>query len=118
MSIIGEVIDNSVARQIEVRQKLRGKQDRNNTDLSILNNTNAWLKLASSVRVISQTDTEISASTAENKVISTPTYNSSTKGYEEVEADISSGERRLREIGLDNTGKFTGNQLAKKDCSI
>ncbi len=114
MSIIGEVIDNSVARQIEVRQKLRGKQDRNNTDLSILNNTNAWLKLASSVRVISQTDTEISASTAENKVISTPTYNSSTKGYEEVEADISSGERRLREIGLDNTGKFTGNQLAKK----
>jgi hypothetical protein len=114
MSIIGESIEGGVALQIGVRQRLHGKQGRNNTDLNILNNTNAWLKLASSVRVISQTDTEISASTAENKEKSTPTYNASTEGYEEVEANISSGERRLRDIGLDNTGKFTGNQLAKK----
>ena len=114
MSIIGETIDGGVALQIGVRQRLHGKQDRNNTDLNILNNTNAWLKLASSVRVISQTDTEISASTDVNKVESTPTYNSTTGGYEEVEVNISSGERRLRDIGLDNTGKFTGNQLARK----
>ena len=114
MSIIGEQIDPSVAIQMQVRQRLRGKQDRNNTDLNLLYNTNAWLKLASSVRVISQTDTEISSSTAENKIESIPTYNQTTGEYEEEDSNISSGEKRLRDIGLDNTGEFTGNQLAKK----
>ena len=114
MSIIGEKIDPSVAIQIQVRQRLRGKQERDNTDLTLLNNTNAWLKLASSVRVISQTDTEISASTAENKIESIPTYNSTTGEYEEEDSNISSGEKRLRDIGLTNTGGFTGNQLARK----
>jgi hypothetical protein len=115
MSIIGESIDGEVDKQISIRQNLHGKQTRTNTDLSILNNTNAWLKLASSVRVISQTDTEITSSlTTGNKVESTPTYNPATGEYEEVEENISTGERRLRDIGLDNTGKFTGNQLAKK----
>ena len=114
MSIIGQQIDGSVATQIQVRQKLRGKQERNNTDLNSLYNTNAWLKLSSSVRVISQTDTEISSSTAENKIESIPTYNSTTGEYEEEDSNISSGEKRLRDIGLDNTGEFTGNQLAKK----
>lgn len=114
MSIIGEKIDPSVASQIQIRQRLRGKQERDNTDFTLLNNTNAWLKLASSVRVISQTDTEVTSSTAENKIESIPTYNPTTGEYEEEDSNISSGEQRLRDIGLDNTAIFTGNQLAKK----
>ncbi len=39
MSIIGEKIDPSVASQIQIRQRLRGKQERDNTDFTILNNT-------------------------------------------------------------------------------
>jgi hypothetical protein len=107
MSIIGESIDTSVSDQISTRQLLHGKQTRTNTDLSILNNTNAWLKLASSVRVVSQTDEEKKANTN-----SIATYNTGSKEFED--STISSGEQRLRNIGLNNTGEFTGNQLAKK----
>ena len=114
MSIIGEPISGEVATQIYIRQNLHGKQTRTNTDINLLSNTNAWLKLASSVRVISQTDAEISASTAENKIESIPTYNPTTRKYEEEESNISTGEQRLRDIGLTNTSEFTGNQLAKK----
>ena len=114
MSIIGEKIDGSVALQIGVRQRTYGKQKRDNTDLTRLNNTNAWLKLASSVRVIAQTQAEIDASTDDKKVKSTPSYNSDTGKWEEEEKNISQGEQRLRDIGLDNTALFTGNQLAKK----
>ena len=114
MSIIGESISVDVNDQIQIRQDLQGKQTRTNTDINLLSNTNAWLKLASSVRVISQTDTEISASTAENKIESIPTYNPTTGKYEEEESNISAGEQRLRDLGLDNTSEFTGNQLAKK----
>ena len=116
MSVIGESISRDVDNQIKIRQDLQGKQTRTNTDINLLNNTNAWLKLASSVRVISQTDAEIEKSKDEcqEKVESTPTYNSTTGKYEEEESNISSGEQRLRDIGLDNTSKYTGNQLAKK----
>ena len=114
MSIIGETIDGSVALQIGVRQRTYGKQKRDNTDLTRLNNTNTWLKLASSVRVIAQTQAEIDASTDDNKVKSVPNYNSNTGKWEEEEKNISQGEQRLRDIGLDNTATFTGNQLAKK----
>ena len=100
MSIIGESIDTNVSDQITTRQLLHGKQTRNSEDLSILNNTNAWLKLASSVRVLTEGKTqylELEASLKANQ-----------------EIDITSGEQRLRNIGLNNTGEFTGNQLAKK----
>ncbi len=107
MSIIGEKIDPFVAIQVQVRQKLQGKQARDNTDLTLLNNNNAWLKLASSVRIVSQTDEEKKANTN-----SIATYNTGSKEFED--STISSGEQRLRDIGINNTGEFTGNQLAKK----
>ena len=100
MSIIGEPIGGEVATQIFVRQNLHGKQTRTNTDLSILNNTNAWLKLASSVRVLTEGKTQ------------SLEIDATQKAGQKI--DITSGEERLRNIGLDNTGKFTGNQLAKK----
>ena len=100
MSIIGESIDTNVSDQITTRQLLHGKQTRNSEDLSILNNTNAWLKLASSVRVLTEVKTQ------ELEI------EESIKAGQEI--DITSGEQRLRDIGLNNTGEFTGNQLARK----
>jgi len=110
MSIVGESFKDYVKAQIGLRQALNGKKLRTDSDLNMLNNNNAWLKLASSVRVISQTDAEkkngISGSIAQLDIVDNL--------YKETEENISTGERRLRDIGLDNTGKFTGNQLARK----
>ena len=53
-NLIGEAIDGFLSSQIDVRQKLHGKGLQNNpnltnTDLNLINNKNAWLKLASGV---------------------------------------------------------------------
>ena len=112
MSIIGESINNSVSSQISIRQYLHGKQTRNKSDISVLSNNNAWLKLASSVRVIGQTVSEKCGEEYNEESI--PTYNPTTGKFEELESNISAGEQKLRDIGLDNTSKFTGNQLARK----
>lgn len=96
MAIIGESLEGYVDNQIRVRQELQGKKIRNNTDISLLSNTNAWLKLASSV--------EITKDTTEATLIS--------GSYED--SNINAGEQKLRNIGLNNTSQFTGTQLAKK----
>jgi hypothetical protein len=123
MSIIGETIDGGVAKQISIRQNLHGKQTRTNTDLSILNNTNAWLKLASSVRVISQTEAEVATPNQMTDpfahlnptppAVYGPVNDPSTPILEVKENNIS-GEQRLKDIGLTNIAEFTGNQLARK----
>ena len=51
MSILGETFEPWVQSQIKVRQNLHGLETRDNAQLSILNNQNAWLKLGSSVTV-------------------------------------------------------------------
>ena len=53
MSIIGESFEGYVKSQINTRQILHGKKNRDNLDLSILSNQNAWIKLASSVQIVS-----------------------------------------------------------------
>ena len=53
MSIIGESFEGYVKSQINTRQILHGKKNRNNLDLNVLSNQNAWVKLASSVQIIS-----------------------------------------------------------------
>lgn len=110
MSIIGESFDSNVSEQILVRQQLQGKQTRDNVDLNLLNNQNAWLKLASSVRIISQTDAEEESGVSG----SIPSYDPKSGTYVEEEENISKGEQRLRDLGITNTGLFTGNQLARK----
>ena len=51
MSIIGEQFDEYVQRQILTRQSLHGLKTRNNTQLNVLSNQNAWLKMGSSVQI-------------------------------------------------------------------
>ena len=96
MSIIGESINNSVSSQISIRQYLHGKQTRNKSDISVLSNNNAWLKLASSVRVIGQTVSEKCGEEYNEESI--PTYNPTTGKFEELESNISAGEHPFRII--------------------
>ena len=56
MSIIGEMFPGWVQTQIQIRQGLQGRKNRNNQQLNVLSNNNAWLKLGSSVKI---TDDEI-----------------------------------------------------------
>ena len=51
MSILGETFEPWVQTQIKIRQNLHGLETRDNTQLNVLNNQNAWLKLGSSVKV-------------------------------------------------------------------
>ena len=51
MSIIGEQFDAFVQKQILTRQSLHGLNTRNNTQLNVLSNQNAWLKMGSSVKI-------------------------------------------------------------------
>ena len=51
MSIIGEQFDAFVQKQILTRQSLHGLNTRNNTQLNVLSNQNAWLKMGSSVTI-------------------------------------------------------------------
>ena len=56
MSIIGEMFPGWVQTQIQIRQGLQGRKNRNNQQLNVLSNNNAWLKLGSSVKI---TDDEL-----------------------------------------------------------
>ena len=51
MSIIGEQFDNFVQNQILTRQSLHGLKTRSNSQLNVLSNQNAWLKMGSSVKI-------------------------------------------------------------------
>ena len=54
-NLLGEAIEFYVSEQVRARQELLGKGFNNpnltTTDLNLINNKNAWLKLASSVYV-------------------------------------------------------------------
>jgi len=112
-NIIGEKFEGFVKQQIKTRQKLLGKGLNSNNlseqDLNLINNKNAWLKLASSVKVGGDRD---STNDETNIVKASRADLKTSEGEDSVYA--SEGEQRLRSIGLSNTGEFTGVQLAKK----
>ena len=102
-NIVGERFENYVLNQIDVRQKLYGSgiaknSQRTPTQIQLINNRNAWLKMASSVAVVGDS--------------TPPVFNKSTGEY--VDLTPSTGEKRLRDIGIDNTSPFIGSGLAEK----
>ena len=103
-NIVGERFENYVLNQIDARQKLYGQaysktqKPRTPQQLQLINNKNAWLKMASSVGVESDG--------------SPATFNRSSGTY--VDKSISHGEQRLKNIGINNTARFTGNKLAEQ----
>ena len=108
MRLIGESFKDYVVSQIDVRQSLAGSgynnSRRTDQQIQLLSNRNAWLKLASSVRILSEADVKanlIKSGISEDEAIL------AVKNYE-------NGEKRLKKIGFNNTSDFLGNKLAKK----
>ena len=104
MSIIGESFEDYVQSQIFIRQQLHGKKKRSNDDLEVLSNQNAWVKLASSVEIV------LPKSKEELEKIKGETV--TQQQYEEYSRNW--GDDKLKAIGLTNTDKFLGVELAKK----
>ena len=110
MSIIGESFDGYVQSQIEIRQRLHGKKNRNNSDLNVLSNQNAWIKLASSVEIISvPSKEEVEKSLATKK---DPEPKLTIEEYLLYSKNF--GDDKLKAIGLTNINRFMGTQLAEK----
>jgi len=107
-NIVGEKFDDFVINQINARQSLSGKGFGEATlspsDLLLLNNRNAWLKLASSVNVVN----ESRLVTTEAELASAIT--NATKPLTTL------GTSRLVDIGIGQgeAPKFLGSQLAQK----
>ncbi len=103
-NLLGEAIEFYVSEQVRARQELLGKGFNNpnltTTDLNLINNKNAWLKLASSVYV------------GNPSLIKEANAIEGIK-EEELNALRQLPEERLRSIGLD-INEMAGLNLAKK----
>ena len=103
--IVGEAFRKYVSDQLQIRQETAGAgfgSTRSTEQLQIQNNRNAWLKLASSVRV--QTVEEIL------KELKKQTPNITKEILEESER--TTGVSRLKAIGFSKPESFLGNKLA------
>ena len=98
-NLIGEAIDSYLSSQIDVRQKLTGKglydnPKLTNTDINLLNNKNAWLKLASSVYMgnpqIQKSAKEAGASSQQIDRLKTLLVNEGTS-FSKVRKDVFDG---------------------------
>ena len=109
-NIVGEKFDDFVVNQINARQNLYGKgfgsTQLSPSNLLLLNNRNAWLKLASSVNVISQVQEEVTSTQGSGRSL--------RKVTESISVDTNIGAQRLKDIGINNTADFLGSQLAQK----
>ena len=111
-NLVGEKFEDYVLHQIAARQSLygssylEGSPPRSNNQLQLLNNKNAWLKMASSVSVIGLTEEDA----AKIKI------NNTFAGgkYSQFKPSTSTGEKRLNDIGIDDTSNFIGTKLAQK----
>ena len=106
-NIVGEKFDDFVVNQINARQNLYGKgfgsTQLSPSNLLLLNNRNAWLKLASSVNVFDFTPPPTS----------TPSGLSRANIIAQ-QLPTTLGTQRLKDIGINNTADFLGSQLAQK----
>ena len=105
--LIGETFDASVKIQIQQRQQTAGSGldgKRTAEQLQVQNNQNSWLKLASSVRFI--TDAQIVEELSKvDKELTLEKFK---------ESERKNGITRLKEIGLTNPDQFMGKELARK----
>ena len=113
-NIVGEKFEPFVSTQIAVRQVVYGAGYKDETreigQLQLMNNKNSWIKMASSVHVIPLAIKQIN----QDGVIAQETEVSQSISRNGIDSNISSGEQRLIDIGLDNTYEFTGDKLSQK----
>ena len=107
-NIVGEKFDKFVVDQINARQTLYGRgfetSNLSSSNLLLLNGRNAWLKLASSVKVVNE---EIKENSLRQTFIDSGVPLQSTK-VDQL------GTQRLRDLDINNTEDFLGNKLAQK----
>lgn len=107
--LVGEGFKDYVSEQINVRQQIAGSgfsgdTNRTQKELQILNNRNSWLKLGSSVRILSKAEMLKAAQIAGNIDIKDSDFENRVDGV-----------KRLEDIGIDPTsGDFMGKGLATK----
>ena len=116
-NIVGEKFQKFVKDQIQTRQNLLGKglnsNNLSNQDQNLINNRNAWLKLASSVEVGGDND---SKNDAENIINASKADLQTTEGTEAVYT--SQGEQRLRDIGFKQYRRIYWSPISKKSNFI
>ena len=105
--LVGEGIEKYTTDQIQIRQQIAGSGFGDSTRsvdfLQIQNNRNAWLKLGSSVRILT-------AKEMLDELLKQEEYKNLT--LKEVEDSRTTGVDRLKDIGLDFKGRFMGKGLA------
>ena len=105
--LVGEGIEKYTTDQIKTRQQIAGSGFGDSTRsvdfLQIQNNRNAWLKLGSSVRILT-------AKEMLDELRKQEEYKNLT--LKEVEDSRTTGVDRLKDIGLDFKGRFMGKGLA------
>ena len=105
--LVGEGIVEYTTDQIKIRQQIAGSGFGDSTRsvdfLQIQNNRNAWLKLGSSVRILT-------AKEMLDELRKQEEYKNLT--LKEVEDSRTTGVDRLKDIGLDYKGRFMGKGLA------
>ena len=108
-NIVGEKFDDFVVNQIDARQKLYGSgfgsTKLSPSNLLLLNNRNAWLKLASSVNVVNESRLEPTTMKELAVALTTAAKPLSTLGTQRL-VDIG--------IGAGEASGFLGNKLAQK----
>ena len=105
--LVGEGIEKYTTDQIQIRQQIAGSGFGDSTRsvdfLQLQNNRNAWLKLGSSVRILT-------AKEMLDELRKQEEYKNLT--LKEVEDSRTTGVDRLKDIGLDFKGRFMGKGLA------
>ena len=120
-NIIGEPFDEFVANQINVRQFTQfagyGTSLRNTNQLQYLTNRNAWVKLASSVNVLPNTNAPLPTNTISSPLIPqlTPQQPVLTSLQQPQSTRlIELGESKLTKIGITDPSNYLDSKLAEK----
>ena len=117
-NLIGEQFDPKVSAQIYARQNIHGSGfagPRSPEAINLLNNKNAWLKMASSVYVVGDKTNEELILTQKSKTKDgKEVINRITVDTDVDEDGIADGIQRLKDIGIPDPENFIGNLLAQQ----
>jgi len=117
-NLIGEQFDFGVSKQIYARQKTHGsgyENSRNPEIISLLNNKNAYLKMASSVYVVGdKTNEELLLTQKSKDKDGKEVINRISIDTDLDDDGIADGFQRLKDIGIPDPENFIGNLLAQQ----
>ena len=117
-NLIGEQFNPKVSAQIYARQNIQGSgfgDQRSPEVINLLNNKNAWLKMASSVYVVGdKTNEELILTQKSKNKDGKEVINRINVNTDVDEDGIADGIQRLKDIGIPDPENFIGNLLAQQ----